>query len=248
MLSWRRHGHGEDVVLIPGFLGSGMIFTPLIEQLSDDFTLTTIDLPGFGESRGIAVPPTVEEISDLVIDTILSIGLNRVSLLGHSLGAMVALEIALARPELLDKLVIYGGCPDGYLPGRFETTEESVAKVRRIGIEETAASIAAEWFQQGRDHPNYELARAAGAGSDEEGVIVHLRSWDGWKARDRIANIRTPTLIICGDSDRSTHPDLSVEMWKKIPGSQLFIAPGAGHAVHLEQPEIFNAIAKGLLL
>ena len=91
------------------------------------------------------------------------------------------------------------------------------------------------------------MAKTAGARTNEAGAIAHVAMWDHWKARDRLVDIQSPTLLICGDADRSTHPDLSIEMWRKIPRSHLFIAPNAGHAVHLEYPDVFNAVVKRFL-
>lgn len=247
MLHWERTGNGPDVVLVHGFLGSGKIFAPLTAHLQHRFSVTTIDLPGCAGSFDVPVPPSVEELGLMVADTIQSVGTDRCAILGHSLGAMIALEISLQRPELLGKMVLYGGCPDGYLPNRFETTEQSVEKIRSRGIDAVAADIAAQWFQLGKDDPMYPVARAAGSRSNEEAAICHVESWDHWKARKRLGTVNTPTLIVCGDSDRSTHPDLSIEMWHKIPGSQLFIAPNAGHIVHLEYPQEFNSIVEKFL-
>ncbi len=247
MLYWQRQGKGPEVVLVHGFLGSSKIFEPLTEYLARNFSVTTVDLPGFAGSYDVDVPPTVEELSQMVADTIQYSGLDRYSILGHSLGAMIALDISLQRPDFLEKMVLYGGCPDGHLPGRFETTEESVEKIRAEGVEAVAAEIAAQWFQRGKDDPMYPLAKAAGGTSNEAAAILHLETWDLWKARDRLGEVQTPTLIICGDSDRSTHPDLSIEMWKQIPQSQLFIAPNAGHIVHLEYTDEFNSIVDKFL-
>ncbi len=247
MLFWQRQGKGPEIVLVHGFLGSGKIFTPLTEHLAKQFSVTTIDLPGCAGSYDIAVPATVEELSHIVIDTIHSSGLNTYSILGHSLGAMIALEISLQQPQLLEKMVVYGGCPDGYLPSRFETTEESIEKIRSNGIEAVAGDIAAQWFQRGKQDPMYPLAQAAGSHSNEAAAIDHLRTWDHWKVRDRLDKIQTPTLIICGDCDRSTHPNLSIEMWKRIPHAQLFIAPNAGHIVHLEYTLEFNSLVEKFL-
>ncbi len=247
MLYWQRQGMGPEIVLLHGFLGSGEIFKPLTEHLAHNFSVTTIDLPGCAKSYDVAVPSSVEELSQMVADTILCSGLKKCSILGHSLGAMIALEISLQHPQLLQKMVLYGGCPDGYLPERFETAEESIEKIRDNGIEKVATDIAAEWFQRGKDDPMFPLAKAAGRHSNEAGAIAHLKTWDNWKARARLGDVQAPTLIICGDSDRSTHPDQSIEMWKKIPESNLFIAPNAGHIVHLEYQEEFNSMVEKFL-
>jgi 2-hydroxy-6-oxonona-2,4-dienedioate hydrolase len=248
MLDWTRKGEGPEVVLVHGFLGSGKTFAPLTEHLIQKFTVTTLDLPGFGGSYDVAVPPSVEELARMVADTIQSIGITQCAILGHSLGAMISLELSLQRPELLEKMVIYGGCPDGSLPSRFESFESSINHIRAEGLELAAAVIVANWFQRGSDDPMFAKALAAGMQTDEVRAIAHVKTWDRWKARDRLGDIATPALILCGDSDRATHPDLSIEMWNKIPRSELAIIANAGHAAHLESPQVFNAIVERFLL
>jgi len=248
MIHWDRKGQGPDVVLVHGFLGSGKTFTPLTEHLIRNFSITTIDLPGFAGSYDVPVPATVEELTMMVADTIQSIGISQCAILGHSLGAMISLELSLQRPELLNKMVIYGGCPDGALPDRFESFESSIDQIRGDGFEPTAANIIANWFQRGKNDPMYPQAVAAGTQTDAEHAIAHIKTWDPWKARQRLSQIKTSALIICGAADRATHPDLSIEMWRKISGAQLAIVPDAGHAAHLECPDIFNQIVERFLL
>ena len=247
MLYWQRQGTGPEVVLVHGFLGSSKIFEPLTEHLIQRFSVTTIDLPGFAGSYDVPVPPTVAGLSQLVAETIRSSGLDKCSILGHSLGAWIALEISLQQPDLLDKMVLYGGSPDGYCPERFESYDKSIERIRAQGIESFAADLAAEWFQRGKADPLYSLAREAGSKSNESAAIRHVETWNQWKTRDRLGDVRTPALVVCGDSDRSTHPDLSIEMWKKIPQAQLGILPNAGHVAHLEHVEEFNAMVAKFL-
>lgn len=247
MLHWQRQGSGPDVVLVHGYLGSGKIFEPLVEHLRHQFSVTTIDLPGSAGSYDVPVPPTVEELSQMVVKTIQSAGIDKCSILGHSLGAWIALEISLQNPALLQKMVLYGGSADGYCPERFETYEKSIDKLRTVGIERFSADVAAEWFRLGKEDPLYALAIEAGRQSNETAAVSHLESWGGWKASHRLGEVKTATLIVCGDCDRSTHPDLSIEMWKNIQNSQLFIAPNAGHIVHLELISEFNSVVTAFL-
>jgi len=247
MLYWQRQGTGPEVVLVHGFLGSSKIFRPLTEHLLRHFSVTTIDLPGFAGSYDVPVPPTVGELSHLVVETIQSAGLDRCSILGHSLGAWIALEISLQKPDLLEKMVLYGGSPDGFCPERFETYENSIDRIRSVGVELFAADLAAQWFQRGKEDPMYPLAIEAGNISNQAAAILHVKTWNHWKTRERLGEVKTPTLIVCGDCDRSTHPDLSIEMWEKISASQLFIIPNAGHIAHLEHPQEFNSIVAKFL-
>ena len=247
MLYHQHQGEGSDVVLVHGFLGSGKIFEPLTAHLARRFRVTTIDLPGFAGSYDAPVPPTVESLSTKVIETIRAIGIKKCSMLGHSLGAWIALEASLQAPELLRRTVLYGGSPDGICPDRFETYEDSIKRIRSMGIESFAADLAAEWFRRGRADPMYPLARAAGSHSSEDASILHVKSWNSWKARDRLGRVSTPTLVVCGDSDRSTHPNLSIEMWQKIDNARLFIVPDAGHIAHLEHINEFNSLVEKFL-
>ena len=247
MYHWQRQGSGKDVVLVHGFLGTSDIFAPLTEHLATQFRVTTIDLPGFGQSRDLPVPASVPELSRQVAETIRASGLERCSLLGHSLGAWIALEISLQQPDLLEKMVLYGGSADGICPDRFETYEHSIERIKAQGIDAFAAELAAEWFVRGKADPLYPVAQIAGRNADEKAAIAHVESWNDWKTSDRLHEVRTRTLVVCGDRDRSTHPDLSIEMWKNIETSQLFIAPNCGHIVHLEHSHVFNAVVSGFL-
>ena len=196
MISWQRHGEGPDVVPLHDFLGSGLIFQPLKEQQSTRFTVTTIDLPGCGDSHDIRVPPAVDESTHVVVEAVEACGIKQRAMLGHPLGAMIAPELSLQRPDLLDQIVLHGGCPGGYLPDRFETTNQSVAKVRARGISAVAIDFAAEWFERGCDDPMYGLAKLAGAKFDKERAIVHLQSWDHRKARERLGDVSVATPIL----------------------------------------------------
>ena len=247
MLFYERKGEGPDVVLVHGFMGSGKIFEPLTNRLINDFCVTTIDLPGFGGSYDQPVPSSVEALSELVAETVQSIGIKKCSMLGNSLGAWIALELSLQKPEWLKKTVLYGGSPDGPCPERFETYEDSIERLESEGIEQFSAELVAEWFRRGKYDPLYPFAREAGRHSNQEAAIAHIKTWNSWRTRDRIHNVSCPTLIVCGDSDRSTHPDLSIEMWQKIESAQLFILPDAGHIAHLEYDQAFYLVVSNFL-
>ncbi len=228
MLHYQRQGSGPEVVLVHGFLGSSQIFEPLTAHLVKRFSVTTIDLPGFAGSYDVPVPASVEALAQMVAETVRASGIERCSMLGHSLGAWIALELSLQQPELLEKAVLYGGSPDGYCPERFETYEDSILRMRAEGVDRFAAELAAEWFQHGKEDPLYPLAREAGSHANEEAAIRHVETWNQWETRARLGEVTTPTLIVCGDSDRSTHPDLSIEMWRAMASSQLCISRTRG--------------------
>ena len=244
MMNIRRYGAGDarqTVVLQHGFVSGGEEFSGLSAHLARQYQVLATDLPGFAGSVGQVAADRIEEISKLLVESVSELGVDRFSLLGHSLGAMTALQVALDFPQRLEKLILYGGCPTGDLPHRFESFEATIQRIQDRGIDAVAADIASTWFRAGEHHPMYDFVRRIGAGADMQAAIGYVRAMAAWDVRHRLHQVRVPTLVICGDGDRSTHPDLSIEMWRGIPGAQLCIVPDSAHIAHLEFPELFNS-------
>ena len=248
MLNYRRFGSGKTVVLQHGFVGGGEYFAPLSAHLARNFDVIATDLPGFAGSADIPVPDTIAEIAAALVDTVTGLGVERFSLLGHSLGSVTALQAALDYPDRIEKLILYGSTPSGTLPDRFETWQETIARIEKESIDAMAAWIAATWFVDGEKHPLYAFTTAAGAGASQEGAIRMLRASAPWDVRDRLGEVAMPTLVICGDADRSTNPGLSYELWRGIPDAQLCILPGCAHNAHLEASEVFNPLIARFLM
>ena len=247
MLHYRRFGSGRTVVLQHGFAGGSELFAPLSAHLAPNFDVITTDLPGFAGSADEPVPDSIEGLAEALVETIVGLGVDRFALLGHSLGAITALQAALDYPERIDKLILYGGLASGHVPDRFETYEETIARIEAEGIEKAVARLAVRWFVDGGEHPLYAFDVAAGAGLSQESAIRCLRAVSKWDVQEWLAEIHVPTLVICGDSDRATHPDFSVALWHGIANAQLCILPRCGHNAHLEALEIFNPVVARFL-
>ena len=248
MLNYRRFGSGKTVVLQHGFVGGGEYFAPLSTNLAQTHDVIATDLPGFAGSAHIPVPDTIADIATMLVDTVTALGVERFSLLGHSLGSATALQAALDYPEHIEKLVLYGSTPSGALPDRFESWETTINRIETESIDTMAAWIAATWFVDGDRHPLYEFTKSAGEGASQEGAIRMIRASEPWDVRDRLGEVSIPTLVICGDSDRSTHPGLSYELWRGIPDAQLCVLPNCAHNAHLELSEAFNTVITRFLM
>ncbi len=242
MLNYRRFGSGPSVVLQHGYAGGGGYWGILAAHLAADFDVIATDMPAFAGSAGEPVPDSIPGLAESLLDTLAKLGVERFMLLGHSLGAMTALQAALDRPERIGKLVLYGGSATTDLPHRFETFDETVARIEAESVDVTTARIAATWFVDGDRHPLYEFTKAAGAGASKEGAVKLIRGMAGWDVRGRLDEVGMPTLVICGDGDRSTNPDCSYGLWRGIPGAQLCVLPNCAHNAHLEVPEVFNPL------
>ena len=249
MLNHGRFGSGEKtVVLQHGFVGGWRNFVPLIARLAPHVDVVAPDLPGFAGSAHIPTPGSIAGEAAVLADVVGGLGIERFSLLGHSRGGMVALQAALDFPERIDSLVLYGTAADGKLPGRFETWDESIARIESEGIACEARRIGATWFVDGETSPFFEYCLAAGAGADQSAAIACLRANDAWNASDRLGELDVPVLVICGDRDRLTVPAHSFALWQGIRDARLCILPECGHCAHFEKPSLFNQVVTDFFL
>ena len=248
MLEYRRGGKGPTLVLQHGFLGGSGYFAPQIAQLRQCHDVIAADLPGFAGSAAEPTPESIEGLSLSLLGFLDGLGVERFSLLGHSMGGMVALQSALDQPARIERLILYGTSASGRLPGRFETFERSIERLREEGLEATVARIAATWFVDGEAAPLYPLCLEAGRGVREEAAIACLRAMPAWDVTDRIGELKIPTLVLYGDRDRSYGHEDAVGLARGIPDARLCILPDCAHNVHLEKPALFNQVVADFLL
>lgn len=249
MIHYVRNGRGRHtLVLVHGFLGGTGYWVPTTTGLNDYFDFISVDLPGFGASAQLPAPDSIGGLAASVVERVDSLGVKRFSVLGFSMGGMVAMELALEHGGRLDKLVLYGTAASGDLPDRFESWDASIERMQSQGVEPTADKTASSWFVEGVKHPFYPACREACRGASKEGAMKAMRGMQRWSARERLKSIKTPTLVIVGDKDRSTKPAESVAIWQQVPGAQLCIIPNAAHGLHMEKPELFNRVVLDFIL
>jgi pimeloyl-ACP methyl ester carboxylesterase len=248
MLSFRRYGRGAPLVLVHGFLGGAGYWVPQLAHFGASFDVIAVDLPGFAASHAEPAQESIEGFAAAVLDLADRLQLPRFCLIGHSMGGMIAQRMTLDHGHRIDRLVLYGTAATGELPHRFETFEESIARLAAIGIEAGGRKIVQSWFVAGEASPFYPLCWEAGLGLTTDAAIKALRAIMKWNARGRLRELKVPTLVISGDRDRSTPPTESLALWQGIEGAQLCIVPGCAHAVHLERPALFNDVVGSFLV
>lgn len=170
MLTYRRQGRGPALVLQHGFLGGLGVFAPQFDHFSRFYDVIAADLPGFAGSADEPCEGSVPGMSESLVELLDSLGVTSFSILGHSLGGMVALQTALDHGRRVEKLVLYGTSRRGEMPNRHETFEESIARFEAEGVEKAAERIVATWFVDGDRAPYYRLCLEAGRGANGEAV------------------------------------------------------------------------------
>ena len=223
-----------------GFLGGGGYFAPQMAVLGKSFDIIAPDLPGFAGSSTEPAVNSIKAFSEAQVGLFDDLGISQFQLLGHSMGGMVALQTALDHPDRVSALVLYATNCSGYLPGRFETFEETERRAEAEGVEVLARRITATWFVDEGAAPMYPFCLESGRGAHKDAVIGALSAFQTFDVTDRLPELKSPTLIIAGDRDRSYGLKGLVQLATNIPGAELHIIAGGAHCVHLEEPEQFN--------
>lgn len=227
------------LVLVHGFMGGSDQWEPQ-SPLKNTVPLIAVDLPGFGKNAHLAPINSIEKLARWVLNKLTEQGVERFLLLGHSMGGMVVQEMIRQAPDRVARLVLYSTGALGLLPGRFEPIETSMQRAKDDGAKATARRIAATWFLHRENAKAYPACAAIAECSSPDAIQAGLEAMRDWSGEDSLSSISAPTLIIWGDQDR-TYPWPQIQtLWQSVPESSLAVVPGCAHAVHLEEPEIFN--------
>lgn len=237
----------EPLVLVHGFLSGSDYWASVSNNLANGRRVVAIDLPGFGKRCHDPAVDSITGFANGVLAELDRLGIDEFVLLGHSMGGMIAQEVAHKAPRRVQALILFGTGPEGELPGRFEPIAESRRKVTEQGKGPTVSFIVSNWYVKGTQDPwfapSLELAGLAG----EEAVLGGLAAMQGWRGVDYLASHKMPTLVIWGDQDRAYPISQELALWQGIDNARLAVLPGAGHNAHHEKPELFCALLQDFL-
>lgn len=247
MLPHRRAGKGMPLVLVHGYLGGSEQWKHEIAHFSANFDVIAPGLPGFGEAPDLPACDRIGGMADAVLELLDQLGIGQFILLGHSMGGMIAQEMAAKAGDRVSRLILYGTGPVGLLPDRFEPIDVSRQRLLADGVEATARRIGATWFRQGEAAEGFGLVARIGALTSRAAALAGLDAMANWDGRGALTDLKMPALVLWGERDRSySWPQVEM-LWKTLPNTELAVIPGAAHAAHLEKPKLFHAILDDFL-
>jgi len=233
----RRGGRGAPLLVLPPELAPSQWF-PYLDALATRFQVLAPDHPGFGNSER---PDWLDGIDDLVIhyaDLLDLLGLERVSIVGTSLGGWIAAELAVAQPQRIERLVLVGA-----------------AGLKVDGVDRL--DLFFHPIDDTLRHLFHDPARAAQLFPAESGAdaIVHAYrdattlarlAWNPYlynpKLERRLRRVTAPTLIVWGSEDRMLPLPHGEAYARAIPGARLETIPECGHLVPFEQTHRFAEV------
>jgi 3-oxoadipate enol-lactonase len=243
------HGEGEPLLMIQGYsFYSGHWFT-LVQELAKHYRAIIFDNRGTGRTDKPAPPYSMKMFAADAKGLLDAIGIDKTNVFGVSMGGMIAQEFALTYPDKLLNLVI--GCSNCGGKASVVPTPEALAflfspEMAKLSIEERARATAPWlWTQDFIDgHPQMieELvAVTAKYPTPPQGYAGHGSAIAGHDTCDRLPQIKVPTLVIAGDSDRLIPPENSKLIASRIPGAELVMVKNAGHGF-TQSPEAAKTI------
>jgi pimeloyl-ACP methyl ester carboxylesterase len=258
-VAYRTGGQGPLVLLVHGMAGSSAMWDPAIPLLEPHLSYLAPDLPGHGRSAKPRSDYSLGAQASFLRDLMVTLGHERATIVGQSLGGGIALQFAYQYPERCERLVLVcaGGLgeevtpllraltlpgvdlvlPLAFQPLYRQVVDGVVGLMARIGLQPTP--VARETWRSYCSLIDPETRRAFLATLN---AVVDLQG-QRVSAKDRLYLASSlPTMVVWGDADPIIPVEHAHEAHAAIPGSRLELFPGAGHYPHCEDPERFAEV------
>ncbi|MBC7604448.1 MAG: alpha/beta fold hydrolase, partial [Ramlibacter sp.] len=231
-------GGGPTVLMLHGIGGGHLAFAPQVETLaSSGYRAVAWDMPGYGHSAPIE-PYNFKGLAQSCIALIEALQCGDVTLIGHSMGGMVAQEVMVRRPELVNKLVLSGTSPafgksDGNWQREFIAQRTAPLDAGKSMLE-LAETLIPQMIGPGALPEGVHLATHCMGMVPASTYRRALEALVTFDRRAELARIAVPTLVLAGEFDKVAPPAVMKKMADAIAGSTYIELKGAGHLANLE--------------
>jgi pimeloyl-ACP methyl ester carboxylesterase len=237
--TWLEAGSGSPLVLVHGAGGSADLWHPQLDGLGDVARVVAPDLPGHGPQGGRGAQ-SIAAYGEWLAAFLETLGGDRIVLAGHSMGGAIAQTLALTRPERLAGLILVG------TGARLRVLVRLLDLLREHPVEGQSL-IQGLSYAAGTPPGRVAIADRV---LREAAPLVTLGDYlacDRFDVRERLGEIRTPTLVMTGAEDRLAPVTYGRFLAAAIPGARSVEIPAAGHFPQLEQPAAVNGAIREFL-
>ncbi|GMQ93315.1 MAG: alpha/beta hydrolase [Acidimicrobiia bacterium] len=233
----------DAVLLIHGLGSSSGDWEYQLPVLTASYRVIAVDLRGHGSSSKPPGPYSITMFADDVAALIEDLDIGPCHVVGLSLGAMTALELAATRPDLVRSAVVVNSGAD-FIPKTLKDRAlvwQRLALVRTVGIEKVARLVADRTLP-GDEHAELRNRVIESlAANDKAAYLASMKAIVGWSVHDRLDRITSPVLVVASELDYS-----SVESKQQIvdqaQDARMVVVKGARHLLPVEKPDEFNKI------
>jgi pimeloyl-ACP methyl ester carboxylesterase len=233
---YRAQGHGDrGILFLHGNVGTSLWWERVLAHLPLEVRAVAPDNRGCGDSGKPDGAWTMETIAADAYQLMESLGITRYTVVGHSLGGAIAMQLATDHPEVVGRLLLINAAPaDGlHFPEPFYAQLELLAQRPDVLTMSLAATMPTAPKDAFYTHLLAEsVAKSSGA------WVRNTRALDGFNVVQALSALRIPTLIIYGqEKDPVVTQAMAEQTRDQIPGALLELWPGVGHSAPVEAPE-----------
>lgn len=232
-------GRGKPVLFLHGWLGSWRYWFPTMEVVAGHFRTYSFDFWGFGDSRRKRTQESIQAYSEQVIRFLDALGIDRVMLVGHSMGGMVALKTAIDHPGRIQRVVTVGAPIDG------DSLSWLLKLTDRPFLADTFARTPLlrrylfRFFLGQTNDPAVKEVIDDSVKSSADTLRYAISSMWRTDLRPELPRLRVPALIVHGERDEIVNPN-QLDLFANVPLAEIFPMPRSRHFPFLDEPATFN--------
>jgi pimeloyl-ACP methyl ester carboxylesterase len=238
-------GSGHPLVILHGLGNNSQSWKKQLASLSEQFTVIAWDAPGYGKSSD----PKEElkdfsQFADVLKGFIEGLNYETVNLLGHSMGSAIALGFCKRYPQMVDKLIIANATRGAAALSEVENEfrlKNRLNNIDTLDPKELAKLRVKELLAPEHDPAVKKEAERIMSQVRPMGYRSVAYSLSNLNQMDFLAQIKVPTLVICGEMDKATPVSESKVFHEHISDSKMVIIPKTGHLCYQEDPVSFNS-------
>lgn len=241
-LAYQEEGKGNVVVLIHGFCEDKSVWSAISKELSSQYRVIAIDLPGFGNS---GVPQhenmTIKEMAREVHELLSSLNLERYIMIGHSLGGYVTLAYADLHPERLAGMGLFHSSAYADTQPKRENRDKVIRFVKEHGTTPFIKGFFSGLFAESNRNKCRDVITALTEKAnaiDPEGIIMATRAMrDREESIDVLENANYPILFVIGKEDPAVEFNASMKQCQLPSDAVIHLYDNVGHMGMFERPE-----------
>lgn len=239
-------GQGDPVIFIHGVGLDLHIWSNQIQELSSKYQVVCYDMLGHGESACPPGPYSLDQFVEQLDKLLLHLTISQVHLVGFSMGGLVAQAYAIHYPEKVSSLTIMNS-----VAKRSEEQRQGVlARVKEVeknGHKATIDAAIQRWFNHPFMEQHPEVVKQIQQRLEDNQPDAYLSAYRVFATADdelydQLPKIQCPTLVVTGELDQGSTPEMANLMAKQIPHSEVAIFPGIKHMLPIEAAESLNQL------
>ncbi|EFQ64117.1 MULTISPECIES: alpha/beta fold hydrolase [Pseudomonas] len=249
--SYLATGQGQPVVLIHGVGLNKEMWGGQVVGLASHYRVISYDMLGHGASPRPATGTPLLGYADQLLEVLDHLQLAKATVIGFSMGGLVARAFALHYPERLHSLVVLNSVFNRS-PEQREGVIARTAQAAEHGPDANAEAALSRWFSreyQAANPAQIAALRETLAGNDPQGYLTTYELFatqDMYRADD-LGSIQAPTLVATGELDPGSTPQMARQLADRIPGATVAVLPEQRHMMPVESPRLVNQLLLGFL-